>query len=972
MKAAIICFIGLVGSWGHAEAEPLVEGRVLLPSGVPVPGAQVLLFDLTDLRAAPLAAATDGSGRFTLPLAALAGVLPERFEMGSNYPNPFNPSTVIPYQLPAPMHVRLEVFNLLGQRIATLVDGEQPAGFHTAVWDATDAAGQGVAAGVYLYRLSGDEAKITRRMLLIDGQAGFPSGGPGGPGVAVEEAGETAPVYGLTVSIPGLVPYVDPAFRVTAGMAPVEVVLDTPGSAPRAKAASGGILGDVDNTGRVDFFDALLVALYSRDSSIVLPNNGDISLGDVDADGQVDLSDAWLIAAWLNDPSDPSLPAGIGEAVGPAASLSPDPSTVAFIDDGSWHRFTVAAGEPVTVVANPAGTPRGLEITTRSGRGNYCPAEADDDISREDGQAIYLSGCAAGEATVDLRRQSDGTVLRTYTFEVTGSPADLVVESVSVSDGTLAPGQSFTLRATVRNQGTAGADATTLRWYRSSNRTISRQDTDVGTDAVEALAAAGTSAESISLTAPSGEGTYYYGACVVRVSGESVGNNCSPGVRVTVGPAGPTTGPAGDRAALVALYHATDGPNWTNSTNWLSDRPLGEWHGVELSNGRVTGLRLPENQLTGPIPSELGNLISLGTLALARNQLTGPIPPQLAELTNLWQLHLADTGLTGEIPPELGQLTRLEYLTLTGNHLSGPIPPQLGQLSQLIELWLGTNRLTGSIPSELGNLKNLEGLYLSRNNLTGEIPPELGQLTKLTDLDIAYNEGLSGPLPGEFTALPLEGLRFVGTQVCVYRAVELGEWLDGIEALSPYNYCRDPQWDALSEFHDRTDGPNWRNKTKWLSLAPLDEWYGVTTDADGRVTELNLEDNNLSGTLSTALSGLANLKRMNLSSNAALSGPLPHALTRLSLRCPGVGRDAGMRASAVRFPSLAQWDIEPHRGRPLCRHTGRLLCPGRAVQQYGRAELDEQDRLVEHRAAGRLAWRDHRCRRARERTESEA
>ena len=59
--------------------------------------------------------------------------------------------------------------------------------------------------------------------------------------------------------------------------------------------------------------------------------------------GQVDLTDAWLIAVWLNDPSDPALPSGIGEPGGPAASLSPDPSTVTFADDGAWHRFTVAA-----------------------------------------------------------------------------------------------------------------------------------------------------------------------------------------------------------------------------------------------------------------------------------------------------------------------------------------------------------------------------------------------------------------------------------------------------------------------------------------------------------------------------------------------------------------------------------------------------------------------------------------------------
>ena len=265
-----------------------------------------------------------------------------------------------------------------------------------------------------------------------------------------------------------------------------------------------------------------------------MPNNGDISLGDVNADGQVDLSDAWVIAAWLNHPSDPSIPSGIGEPVGPAASLSPDPSTVSFADDGAWHRFTVQTREPVEVVANPEGTPPRLEITTL-GRGNFCPAEADDDLSRQDGQTLYLSGCTSGQATVELRRASDGTVLRTYTIEVAGITADLVVESVSVSDSTAAPGQSFTLSAIVRNQGTAGAEATTLRWYRSSNRTISTRDTQVGTSEVGGLAAAGTSAESIRLTAPSAEGSYYYGACVASVTGESNSrNNCSGSTAQTV------------------------------------------------------------------------------------------------------------------------------------------------------------------------------------------------------------------------------------------------------------------------------------------------------------------------------------------------------------------------------------------------------------------------------------------------------
>ena len=108
------------------------------------------------------------------------------------------------------------------------------------------------------------------------------------------------------------------------------------------------------------------------------------------------------------------------------------------------------------------------------------------------------------------------------------SSPDLIVESPSVSDSTLTPGESFTLSATVRNQGAGAAAAATLRYYRSTNRTISMQDTQVDSDAVSSLAASGASAESISLTAPSSEGAYYYGACVATVTGESnTRNNCS-------------------------------------------------------------------------------------------------------------------------------------------------------------------------------------------------------------------------------------------------------------------------------------------------------------------------------------------------------------------------------------------------------------------------------------------------------------
>ena len=112
---------------------------------------------------------------------------------------------------------------------------------------------------------------------------------------------------------------------------------------------------------------------------------------------------------------------------------------------------------------------------------------------------------------------------------------DLEVGSPSVSDNSPATGATFTLSATVRNAGDGAATATTLRYRRSTDGTITTSDILVGTDAVGGLAAGATSGESTSLTAPSTAGTYYYGACVDAVTDESDStNNCSTSVQVTV------------------------------------------------------------------------------------------------------------------------------------------------------------------------------------------------------------------------------------------------------------------------------------------------------------------------------------------------------------------------------------------------------------------------------------------------------
>ena len=221
-----------------------------------------------------------------------------------------------------------------------------------------------------------------------------------------------------------------------------------------------------------------------------------------------------------------------------------------------------------------------------------------------------------------------------------------------------------------------------------------------------------------------------------------------------------------DRYVLIALYRATSGANWSKSNNWLTDAPLDTWYGVTTDeNGRVTDLTLSENELSGAIPPELGNLRNLEWLDLSENELSGTIPPELGNLRNLRGLALGGNSLSGVIPPELGNLINLTGLALWSNGLSGSIPSEIGNLSKLRALYLSNNALSGSIPPELGKLTNLEGLTLWSNELSGMIPSEFGNLTKLEELDLEDNR-LSGVIPPELGNLTrLEDLYLSGNQL---------------------------------------------------------------------------------------------------------------------------------------------------------------------------------------------------------------
>ena len=357
--------------------------------------------------------------------------------------------------------------------------------------------------------------------------------------------------------------------------------------------------------------------------------------------------------------------------------------------------------------------------------------------------------------------------------------------------------------------------------------------------------------------------------------------------------------PLSEREILEIFYDATGGPSWTNNDNWLTDAPLRDWYGLGVDEDeRVVGLRLVDNNLTGAIPAEIGDLASLEDLDLGWNRINGPIPPELGNLANLTWLTLGGFDMTlSPIPPELGKLASLELLDLYGATLSGPIPPELGSLARLERLLLGETELTGTIPPELGNLANLERLSLRVNELTGAIPPELGQLTRLRSLNLEIND-LSGSIPAELGSLTgLRSLHLGWNELSGPIPPELGD-LTSLERLNlgetdlsgsiPRELVQLVGLQDLAIWNTGLSGPI---PPEFGQLAELTVLFMPNNNLSGPIPPelgeladlrlMNLASNNLSGPLPASFGGLTSLEQLTVARNGALSGPLPDSLTNL-------------------------------------------------------------------------------------------
>ena len=483
-------------------------------------------------------------------------------------------------------------------------------------------------------------------------------------------------------------------------------------------------------------------------------------------------------------------------------------------------------------------------------------SSADTTVAAVDSAGL-VTAAGSGATTVISAQAGDawGTALVTV-VQATGSVV------VSPAADTVAPGDTVRLSAQVLDANGHPVEGAEFLWS-SSNGTIAAVD---GSGLVT-----GNGEGSATITATAGDAR---GASAITVENP-------------------------DRAALLALYDATDGPIWRDNTNWLTDAPLGEWYGVETDeSGRVVSVELDSNDLSGPIPPELGNLANLEGLDLFGNALSGPIPPELGNLASLESLWLDFNDLTGTIPPELGNLANLESLWLGENNLTGTIPPELGNLANLVELYLYATDLSGPIPPELGDLAYLEYLDLYATDLSGPIPPELGDLANLEILALDSTD-LSGPIPPELGDLAsLESLWLGENNLTGTIPPELGNLANLVEL---YLYATDLSGPIPPELGDLAYLEHLDLSSNHLSgpippelgdLASLESLWLGENNLTGTIppelgnlanlVELYLYATDLSGPIPPELGDLANLEHLDLSSNHLLSGPIPPELGDLA------------------------------------------------------------------------------------------
>lgn len=334
-----------------------------------------------------------------------------------------------------------------------------------------------------------------------------------------------------------------------------------------------------------------------------------------------------------------------------------------------------------------------------------------------------------------------------------------------------------------------------------------------------------------------------------------------------------------ERNALIAIYNALGGENWTNNTNWCSEQPVGEWYGVDTdADGYVTNLDLSSNNLQGEIPAEIGDFSRLNRLNLAKaeedealpNNITGTIPEEICKLTSLEWLYLSNNQLEGQIPENIGNLVNMRHMHLWDNKLTGSIPESIWTgMSKLEHLLLQHNELTGGPSANIGKAVNLTELWLDNNNFKTRLPEEICNLVNLR-IFYANGAGFSGEIPENIGNMQsLEMLELGGNNLSGTIPESLGNLANlkhvsfgtnGLRGAIPYSIGNLKNVEHLIFDNNMIEGN-------------IPESIGGCTE----LVELNIHSNRISGAIPASIGNCTKLQRILAWSNN-IGGILPAEL----------------------------------------------------------------------------------------------
>ncbi len=421
--------------------------------------------------------------------------------------------------------------------------------------------------------------------------------------------------------------------------------------------------------------------------------------------------------------------------------------------------------------------------------------------------------------------------------------------------------------------------------------------------------------------------------------------------------------PQSECEALFDVFFGLKGLEWLSNRGWLVwDHPC-EWLGIECNSKEwprnVTAIILPDNdvsgnlpeqigllteleildlgntlnrgffkQIEGPLPTSISRLRNLHTLKLSRNALSGILPDEYTELTNLRVLKLDGNALQGTLPPRFYNLTALEELDLSDNELGGILSPALANLTQLKHLDVSSNQFSGALPDVFDALPLLQSLQLQHNRFSGAIPTTLSTLDRLTFFkghDNQFSSALTPSVADWAAGLSVCELQANPVTLCMPDSPLYARTSAGVCNIEPNDACSfcennsaidEAECRPLERFFYATSGPEWTDRTGWMDGGSACDWFGVGCEND-RIVRLALPSNNLTGSLPTALADLPALAEVDLSGNR-LIGPVPlEVATKAAagLSCNLGGNDPGLCVpDTAPFRSLG---AEPLCGLPL-------------------------------------------------------